>query len=138
MSSQAGRLYVVDNLRHIADAKAGDKTWWCVEHSTAPGEDSAIYLKGRGIKVLFRTEGPAESRNTFCDRYGMATAPVEVITVFERPLAAQALRTHPILRNLPALGRNFQGRSFRLPATLFEEMRQLGAELSAHREVKKT
>ena len=50
MSTQAGRLYVIDNLRHLEHAKAGDLTYWCVESSTLIGEQAAIYVKGKGIK----------------------------------------------------------------------------------------
>jgi hypothetical protein len=125
--SQDGHVYVVDNLRHLADTKAGDRSWWCVEHSTKAGTHSAIYLKGKGIKMLFRTVGPAVSRDTFCEEYGMATAPIVIIALFDQPLTVRALRAHPVLNSLPGLRRNFQGRSFRLPVNLFAEMRCIPA-----------
>jgi hypothetical protein len=120
--SQDGRVYVIDNLRHLADVKVDDKSWWCVEHSTKVGAHSAVYLKGKGIKLLFRTVGAAVARDTFCEGYGMVAVPIQIIAVFEQPLTFRALRVHPVLNSLPGLRRNFQGTSFHLPRNLFAEM----------------
>jgi len=59
--------------------------------------------------------------HTFCEEYGMVTAPIVVMMVFPTPITAKTIRNHPVLSSLPALSRNFQGRSFRLPVSMFEQ-----------------
>lgn len=108
------RLYVVNNLRHLRDAAAGDLTWWCVEARTVPGERAAIYLTGHGVALLFSVQATQGDQERFCTLFGMRTASIRVDKLIDPPIAAREMRAHPILSRMPALRRSFQKRSFLL------------------------
>ena len=117
-----GHLYVVDYLRHLAGCKAGDITWWCVQPSAKEGEHSAIYLKGTGIKILFRTITPTSNCDNFCQAYGLSTAKIEVLASFIQPITMKEIKTHKDLLTLNGVNQNFHGTAFRLTKPLFDAM----------------
>lgn len=114
MKKTVARIYVVGSLRHLDSLAVGSRSWWCVEHRATPGELGVIYIKGKGVALLFRYVGLAERQEFLCKDHGLATGNVEILARIDRPIHAKAMREHPVLSKLPALARSFQRRSFHL------------------------
>ncbi len=108
------RIYVVKTLRHLEKLELGALSWWCVERSARPGELGVVYVIRKGITLLFRVEGVAEVQQRYCRGYGLGTGKIEILAKTIPPIPAAKLREHPVLKRLPALGRSFQRKSFRL------------------------
>jgi hypothetical protein len=109
-----GRIYVVASLGHLRGEPVGARTWWCVEPGAEPDEISVMYVIRRGFALLFRYIGPAEQREGFCALHGMETGEIEILGKLPVPLSYGEIRAHRVLKNLPAVRRSFQSRSFRL------------------------
>lgn len=120
-----GRIYVVQSLGHLKDLVPGTKSWWCVEQSALPGEICAMYIKSKGIALLFRYQGTAIKHEIFCRMHEMATGEIEILGKRTEPFSAQDMREHRALKTLPALMRSFQSRSFRLDEPYLTEVEKL-------------
>lgn len=125
-----GRLYVVDKLRHLAKAAAGDRTWCCVEQAAEVGERGAVYRKRHGVVLLFTIEERDGVDPKFCSSYQMAAAEIRVDAVFDPPLTSKVMRGHSVLKRLPAVRSSFQRRSFRLDTEFTEALEDLARSQS--------
>jgi hypothetical protein len=122
----AAHIYVTANPRHLEQLAIGAHSWWCVERSAAVGEIGAVYVTGgKGFRFLFRLLGFAVAPEFLCQEHGLATGNIEIIARLETPISAQDLRSHAVLRSLPALRRSFQRRSFHLDEPFLEKLTAL-------------
>jgi hypothetical protein len=64
-----------------------------------------------GIILFLEALGPAQQQG-FCDAYGMATAKVRVLKVFDPPITAKTLKRTVEIKNQRFVRHNFQGKSF--------------------------
>jgi hypothetical protein len=108
------RIYVIKTLRHLEGLEVGTRSWWCVERNAQPGEIGVLYLIRKGMTLLFRVVSTPEEREYYCRGYGLATGEIEILAWASKPIHASVLRSDPVLKELPALRRSFQRRSFRL------------------------
>ena len=115
-------IYVSTNLRHLATALVGVRTWWCVEKNTPPGELGVLYINQQGIHLVFRVIGRAPRQEFICFDHGLIAADIEIVARAVTPISAQTMREHAVLRKLPALVRSFQRKSFRLDEPFFSEI----------------
>ena len=123
--SKGDHIYVVSALRHLANLTTGANTWWCVASDTHPGRYAVLYLKAKGIAVVAQVTSEPDNAPGFCATYGMLAANVTILAKLLSPISAKQLRDHPILKKLPALGRNFQGTSFGLEEPFLSELLEL-------------
>ena len=114
MKQTVARIYVVGSLRHLDSLAAGSRSWWCVEHKAEKGELGVIYIKGKGLVLLFRYLELAEKQEFLCKDHGLATGNIEILARIDHPIHAKVMREHPVLSKLPALARSFQRKSFHL------------------------
>lgn len=114
MKTPSARIYVIESLRHLAELKVGDQSWWCLEKGAEVGELGAVYVKSKGFKLAFEFLGWSDSAQMLCSNYGLKAGDIRVLTVSTDFIPANKLREHVILRSLPALRRSFQRKSFRL------------------------
>jgi len=118
-------IYVTAKPRHLDGLTVGAKTWWCVERSASVGELGAVYVTGgHGFRFLFKllTFVPSEY---LCQEHGLGTGSVEIVASLASPVSMQILRSHPVLRQLPAMRRSFQRRSFKLEEPFLGALVQL-------------
>ncbi len=82
----------------------------------AVGDCAFVYRPLKGISWLIKIEqlfDPSQSQ-PFCNSFAMATARVRILEVFDPPISAKVLKSNPVSRAEPFVGRNFQLKAFRI------------------------
>ena len=132
------KIYVVTDIKHLATTGEGEQTWWCTGYACNPGDIGIIYVKEIGVKYVFRFIR-FDDQNTFCKRYGMATACVELLKVLDDPVSPRDLRSMPEFRQMKAVRRNFQSRWFDIEEDILAAfLNRLGVSLPQHSPAAKT
>jgi hypothetical protein len=93
-----------------------------------PGDLVAMYERLVGIVRLESIESRPQNRELRCAQVGLLTAETRFICALVRPITARELREDKVLRNLPAVRRNFQGTCFPVPDEYSPHLRQLITE----------
>ncbi|HEV2379219.1 MAG TPA: hypothetical protein VG206_05415 [Terriglobia bacterium] len=107
-------LFVVRTPFHLAEVKAGEKTWWCADRRCKRGDRAFIYVPLEGVRWFLRVIDvldPSQSQ-TFCESFKMATVVAKILNVFTPPIKARQLRADPNVRLEGFVGRNFQAKAF--------------------------
>lgn len=125
LKAPAAHIYVIGGLRHLETMPVGATSWWCVEKTAKPGEFGVLYIKSKGMALLFRLIGLSKEQHLFCRDFGLVTGDVEILARVDTPIHASVLRAHPVLKRLPALGRSFQRKSFRLDEPFLTSLAEL-------------
>lgn len=110
---QSDWFLVAHEVHHLPERRRGERTWWCVDRRSTPGDRAFVYKPLRGILCLFEIL-QLDTDQLFCKSFGMATASVRILRVFDPPIPARTLRAIPGVRQEGFSRRNFQGRSFRI------------------------
>jgi hypothetical protein len=110
------RLLVAREILHLGRVKARSKTWWCVTRDALPGDKFFLYKPMAGIVLYLEVLGLAQPSQGFCSTYGMGTAEVRILKVFDPPITAKALKRSMETKNQGFVRRNFQGKAFNVDA----------------------
>ena len=105
-------LFVVHVLLHLSSLKAGEKSWWCVDRRSKPGEKAFIYQPLRGVRLLVEILDFSARPEGFCNGFAMATANIKVLKIFDPPVKAKQLKSSKIIGSEGFIGKNFQGKAF--------------------------
>jgi hypothetical protein len=105
----SARFYIVADQGHLAEHTEGDETWWCVAAASRPGELAFVYVKGLGVCFVLEFLEFQET-SEYCRAYGMRTGTVKLVRVLDEPISSRQFSSHPLLRGMRAVRRNFQSR----------------------------
>jgi hypothetical protein len=108
------------------------KDWWCVPGAAQPGDLLLLYQRLEGIVRMERITSDADFPESRCLDLALKTVRTSYVATLDRPITARQLRTHRLLRDLPAVRRNFQGTVFRVPQELWPVLRELFKSKLAH------
>lgn len=104
-------VFIAHTVLHLADLKAGEESWWCVDRSCKPGEKAFIYRPLKGIILYLEILELLKPGDTFCNSYQMGTAQIKLLNVFDPPISSKELKASAA-RNEGFIRRNFQGKAF--------------------------
>ncbi len=104
-------FFVAHNVLHLSGVEEGQETWWCVDRNAAPGDRAFIYRPLKGIAYYLEVIEHIKP-DTFCSSYGMGTARVKVLKVFDPPISAKQMKSSSVVKEEGFARRNFQGKSF--------------------------
>jgi hypothetical protein len=119
-------LLVAWNVLHLTEAKKADTTWWCVDRRCAVGERCFIYKPSKGMLLFFEVLKINESQG-FCRSFGMATAEIKIVEIFEPPITARALKQVKEISQANFVKKNFQGKAFAIENQLTKAVLKLAA-----------
>lgn len=105
----SARFYIVAEQGHLAELAEGDETWWCVAAASHPGDLAFVYLKGVGVSFVLEFLDFQETSD-YCRAFGMRTGTVKLLRALDEPISYRQLCSHPLLRGMRAVRRNFQSR----------------------------
>lgn len=117
----------------------GDKSFWCTRPSygAESGDLILLHMTGSGISQIYRIdilEGDHEEIE--CEMRGMKTARTTLIANLDSPITVKQMRSNALLRRMPAMGRNFQGTTFRISPNEWVELENLIVEANPYLDVK--
>jgi hypothetical protein len=90
------------------------KAWWCFPNEARPGDILLLYQKQVGVVLIEKLVSPLQFREMRCGEVGLKTGDTVRVTKIEPPISIKMMKSGG-LRTLPAVRRNFQGTTFRVP-----------------------
>jgi hypothetical protein len=132
---QNGRMELLARARTIWIGVSGQPldnrsptSWWCFPRTAMRGDLLAMYERLIGIVRLESIESHPHEGELRCAQVGLLTAETKFICSLVRPITARELKNNKVLRNLPAVRRNFQGTCFPVPDEYRPHLRELIVE----------
>jgi len=106
---ESAKFYIVADEGHLGGLSEGDESWWCVAADSRSRELGFVYVKGAGVRFVLEFLDFQETTD-YCSAYGMRTGTVKLLRILEEPISSRQLSSHPLLRGMRAVRRNFQSR----------------------------
>lgn len=108
-------LLVAWNILHLNELAKAQMSWWCVDRRCKVGDKCFVYKPSKGIVLLFEIKKVNETQ-AFCRSFGMATAEMRILKVFDPPITAKEMKQSDeiSLREANFIKRSFQGKAFSL------------------------
>ncbi|HZT29456.1 MAG TPA: hypothetical protein VFA33_06215 [Bryobacteraceae bacterium] len=104
-------FFVAHHVLHLTEVEEGRETWWCVDRNTAPGDRAFIYRPLKGVCWYFEILEHIKP-DAFCSSFGMGTARVKILRVFDPPISAKQMKSSSVVKDEGFVRRNFQGKAF--------------------------
>jgi len=106
-------LFVINELRHLTSIKKNEESWWCVSKGCNNGDSAFLYKAKVGIICHFKVIELIES-NSHCESYGMKTAKIKILKIFDPPIKSNELKSINAIRSEKFMRRNFQSKEFNI------------------------
>jgi hypothetical protein len=97
--------------------RPGESSYWCASaaHALSVGDYLFLYYTSSGIRQVYTlVEIDSQVSEISCLAHSLMTITTRLLHSIDVPITAKQLREHPVLGGCAAVGRNFQGTTFRL------------------------
>jgi hypothetical protein len=117
-------LLVVGATEQLLNMAEGEESWWCVDIGSKTGDLALVYrpasphIEG-AVVCSFEVVTLRVRQRSFCRLYGMATARIKMLRVFDPPISRRKVLENPAVKNESFARRNFQGKSFPISPEVF-------------------
>lgn len=121
-------LLGVSKNRSRQPLKPGEESFWCVYNNKlcSIGDYIFLYYTLVGIEQVYIITATSDIPDELgCEFRSMKTVRMKLLKKLDTPITLKQIKSHPVLKNMAAVGRNFQLTTFSIRPTEIEVLLEL-------------